>query len=479
MKKDIFGITPNGFQKRTLFEKERVDLIKKVLVKVFEEIKLTPEKDGWHRLVIFNNEDFFKGMPYSMKSFTLYFIRRHPNIISKLSDKERPGRLDIMKPCLFKWVTAEEKEKLYGSANYFRNLSSYMIQHIESKFPGVPSNFFVDIFSILEFLCAKKDKKWVEVSLYSIVGFSGVPVENARAAFNELLKKKLVVFAYVACKNKKGRLKLNVRVTLSEAEYERAISGEGIDAVKIYSSKDATSEKFNFTVVEYFEKSFRQLLENKVDEEETEQKNFVAPSVEIPLDLTEEPVEEKVVEEKLPEKKSFVERLPKEKIYYAKNISDNENFNAVEKTNYQPQVNVVVPEVKGLSQAVGDIRQCVVSLANIADSMYKGENQRNELLNNILKTNTKQREEYDDLYNQMTAMKKLLNKQEKDKDIFLKAVQDALNMMMGKIISETDEFAKIPRHQLTEYKLQKHKADVIQIAVQTAEDIKNLSVSNS
>ena len=142
--------------------------------------------------------------------------------------------------------------------------------------------------------------------------------------------------------------------------------------------------------------------------------------------------------------------------------------------NYPP-INIVMPEVPGLNNALDEIKSCVTSFTNIAESMYKSEEQKYKLLEEIIKTNAKQRQEYDDLYNQMVAMKKILNQKDRDKDLFVKAIQDALNMMMGKIISATDEFSKIPRHLIDEQKLQTHKAEVIQITVQTAEEIRKLA----
>lgn len=476
MSNDIFGLTSERLKKRLTFEKTHADAFKELFCELLDRIKYTPEEDGWQRLVIFSGSNSsLSKLSYPEKSTILYYLRRHPNIISKLSDKEKRANVPIsMKPYLFKWVSSATKERLGVNANYFRNLSDELLERISYDVLDKKSGILVDVLSVLEFLLGKRNKNWLETSAYNISAFSGVPIENTRAALNMLLKLKLIVLAYVPCEERKGRLRLNICVTLTENEYKRAVSGEGIDAVKILTDEDATNEFFNFATVYYFygivakaqsESDARRYAMEKnslndterdlqVDDEDT--KNFKPSQVSIPLDL-----EDNSVEEKIP---AAVEKTSKvEKKSLLAPIS--------------PPINIVMPEVPGLGKTLDDIKSCVVSFTNIAESMYKSETQRNELLNSIVQTSTKQREEYDDLYNQMVAMKKILNQKDRDKDRFVKAVQDALNMMMGKIISETDKFSKIPRHMLDEQKLQAHKAEVIQITVQTAEEIRRLAAN--
>ena len=93
--------------------------------------------------------------------------------------------------------------------------------------------------------------------------------------------------------------------------------------------------------------------------------------------------------------------------------------------------------------------------------------------------NNQQKQENEELRKQLNSVKKILNRQERDKNYFMKCVQDSLNMMMGQIISETDSFTRIPKHMLDENIIQSHKADVIKIAVQTAYDIQKLFSSSS
>ena len=254
MDKDIFGLTSDGLQKRIRLEKSRIDEMKKIFCNLLEEVRYTAEEDGWHRIVIFSvNSSTFSVMSYAERSAVLYYLRKHPNIISKLSDKEKKNNtLDSMKPYLFKWVAAEEKEQLGTKANYFRHLSSDKLSDIGEKNVNKSVDFFADVLSILEFFLGKKNKTWIEISTYNISAFSGVPIENTRAALNSLLKMRFLVMAYVPCEGRKGRRRMNVRVTLTEDEYNRAVSGEGIDAVQILTDKDSIDEHFKFTVLKYF-----------------------------------------------------------------------------------------------------------------------------------------------------------------------------------------------------------------------------------
>lgn len=482
MSKDIFGLTLEGLQKRIGAEKFRADELKKIFCDLLNEVRYTAEEDGWHRIVVFsNNSPAFSGMSYLERSAVLYYLRRHPNIISKLSDKEkRTNLLDAMKPYLFKWVDSEEKERLGTNANYFRHLSEELLKKIYDETPDKSPGFLVDIFSVLEFLLGKKDKTWIELSTHNISAFSGVPIENTRAALNTLLKMKLLVMAYFPCEGRKGRFRLKVCVTLTEEEHSGAVSDKWLEAAQIITEKDALDEKFEFTVVRYFydviSKTQRENTEKRIavatNYFEDSPKNFstakefkqsvTPPKVSIPL----------ISEENLfSEDKNFSDE--------DKKIPDAEKISEVEEKNLSapayPPINIVMPELPGLNQTLDDIKSCVTSFTNIAESMQKSEAQKYELLKNMIQANTKQREEYDNLYSQMVAMKKILNQKDRDKDNFVRAIQDALNMMMGRIISATDEFSKIPRHLVDEQKLQAHKAEVIKITVQTAEKIRNLA----
>lgn len=456
MSKDIFGLTPEGLQKRIRAEKTRADELKKVFSGLLDEIKNTAEEDGWHRIVVFsNNSAALNGMSYLERSAILYYLRRHPNIISKLSDKEkRANILDSMKPYVFKWVGSEEKERLGTDANYFRHLSSELFAKIYDECPDRSPGFLVDIFSILEFLLGKKNKTWIEISTHNISSFSGVPIENTRAVLNTLLKMKLLVTAYFPCEGRKGRLRMNVCLTLTEEEHSRAISEKWLDAAQIVTEKDAPDEKFKFTVVDYFYDAVEKVQEEKKIDNFIEDTKEELESDSLKLDLEDSLFDE---DKKIPENEKKVSK--------------------VEEKNLSAPINIVMPELPGLNQTLDDIKSCVVSFTNIAESMQKSEAQKYELLKDMIQANTKQREEYDDLYNQMVAMKKILNQKDRDKDKFVKAVQDALNMMMGKIISTADEFSKIPRHLVDEQKLQAHKAEVIKITVQTAEEIRKLANS--
>lgn len=472
MAKDIFGVTPDGLQKRVGTEKFRVNELKKVFFTLLNEIKNTPEEDGWHRLVIFsvNSAAVFDGLSYSERAAVLYYLRRHPNIISKLSEREkRIGGLDSMRPYVFKWVSAAEKEQLGIRATYFRNLSDEFLKKIDSGRHNRSTGFLVDVCSVLEFLLGKRSKIWAETSTHNISAFSGVPIENTRAALNELLKMKLIVMAYIPCEGRRGRSRMNVYVTLTEDEYRRASAGEGIAAKKIITAKDALDEKFIFSVTNYF-----YFVISHFQADESVEKTSPPPK-----DEKNSSVSEKV--EQVEDLENFLVSEEVEQVKDVKNSSVSEKVQQVEEKKLPPQVtppiNIIMPEVSGLGKTLDDIKSCVISFTNIAESMQKSEAEKYELLKNMIQANTKQREEYDNLYNQMLAMKKILNQKDRDKDNFVKAIQDALNMMMGKIISATDEFSKIPRHLVNEQKLQDHKAQVIKIAVQTAEEIRNLAKS--
>ena len=432
MSKDIFGLTKVGFKKKIESEKKKISEIQSVFIEITNQIKYTAEPDGWQRLIIFSeNNYFFNDFSYAQRSMILYYLRRHQNIISKLSDREKKHVSDAMKPYLFKWVTAEEKTDLKMEAIYFRNVPKNIQEYIFNNLPNENLDFFIDVLSVFEFLCGKKKQDWIEISISNISTFSGVPVENTRFALNVLLKLKLIVFAYVPCEQRKDRKKLNIKITLSDEEYEKAVTGANINADFIVKFDDVTDENFNFTTVDYFY--------NLVNNLQNPDLNLVNDS-----------------------KISDTNLVP-------------ENFKAGKTI---PPVNIVIPAVEELHETLKSVQECVTSFTETATKILDHSVQKNESVDGLLQTISEQRSDYDELYKNTLEMKKLLNKQNRDKLKFVKGIQDSLNMMMGQMITETDVFAKIPRHKLDEVEIQKHKATIIKIAVQTAEEIRMWAVKN-
>ena len=454
MSRDIFGLTPQGFSRKIEAEKIKIDNIKGIFVEVFNQIKYTAEEDGWQRLVIFSeNSEFFNDLPYTLRSMIFYYLRRHKNIISKLSDREKKHITDSMKPYLLKFVPENEKQALGMNAIFFRNVPKNIQEYIFANLRSNKVESFIDVLSVLEFLCGKKETSWIEMSIFNISSFSGVPIENVRFALNTLLKLKLIVLVYVPCEQRKGRKKLNLKVTFSADEHNGALAGENIAAETILSDENIIIENFNFTVAEYF----YGLLDDDKNLNNSVKRNLVPQQDEPTLNFC--------YENKLRSKPETSKQIPL--------IEDDQPKNQ----NLVPQqpINVIVPEIKGLNETLDDIKRCISSFSSIAEKMYESTSQKNELLDSFVQTSAQKKQEYDELYNQMVIMKKLLNKQERDKHQFVKSIQDSLNMMMGQIITATDYFARIPRHQMDEYKIQKFKADVIKIAVQTAEEIRKFS----
>ena len=446
MKKDIFELTKYSFEKKINAEKIRVSEMKDFFCKILNQIKNTSEKDGWHRLVIFApNENLFSNFSHAEKMIILYYLRSHPNIISTISNKE--SRNIRMKPFVYKWVTEKEKQSLGIKANYFRNIPDEVFEYISSK---ISPNFShcTEILTILGFLYAKKNN-WIELSPLNLAMFCGTPIENTRFALNFLLENKLILIAYTAGKQRKGHLTPHIRALNLNDNYEDILQLHDIDAVKILTYKDATNEEFNFSVQEYFYSMINSEMfgETQNTKEPSEEKTTPGENVSLKFDTSETLEDKNVVTESYAEKS---DKLPE-------NILLNSNKMLDE-----------------MSKTFSDIKNFMQSFNNITETMYKNDLQRNEILSGIVKMNENQRKENENLINQLTAMKKIVNRQDREKNFFIKKVQDALNMMMGQIISTTDEFTKIPRHLMDERKISKHKADVIKIAVRTAYDIQKI-----
>lgn len=442
MGRDIFGLSRHGIEKRMRLETEHADKLAEVFSQIVDKIKNNHGSDGWYRVVMFNAADeLLNSFSYTAKTNLMFYLRRHPNIISRLSDRETKNISDNMKPYIFKWVSEEEKNSLGIHANYFRNIDDELLDYIQ-KSVSSPDVSFTDILSVLEFLISSGSGKWFDTSTLNIGVRSGVLIENVRCALNELLKMRLVVLAFTEGSYRKGKWQQHVKLTFNPKDYEEALIGKEINAVKTVGAKDALNEKFQFTVLNYF---YSLLDKTKIKEEKftpvfLQQKSEPKISLFTPIETKEEVKEPEPVV------------VPEEK--------------------------VEVPSPQ-LSQVVDEIKSCVTSFVGIAESLSKNEEKKLDALNSIIQMNNQKQQEIDELQNQITGLKKLLNQRDRDKYQTLKTVQDVLNMMMGQIITETDNFASIPRHQLDEHNLAKYKADVIKIAVKTAADIQKLFSGNN
>ena len=194
MERDVFGLTANGMERRIKTERQHVAILSKVFIKLVEQIKDTHEPDGWQRLVLFSNtNELLKNYSPSLRTTLLFYLRRHPNIIAKLSNKEKSSANQTIKPFLYKWVEADEKIALGMRSIYFKNISEELLKYIEENAQTDYVNF-VEILTVLEVFTSTRKEKWNEISTFDIVLFSGVPVENTRAALNELLRMRLLVF---------------------------------------------------------------------------------------------------------------------------------------------------------------------------------------------------------------------------------------------------------------------------------------------
>lgn len=431
MTRDIFGLSQYGIEKRMRTEKKHAHEMAGIFSKIINDIKNTSDNDGWYRLVMFNSSnELLNDLSYAEKSNLVFYLRRHPNIISKLSDRERRSANENMKPFVYKWVSEEEKLSLGIGANYFKNINEEVLNYIQTS-KQFNDMSFVDILSVLEYLFSCGAGKWIDTSTLNIGVRSGVLIENVRYALNELLKLRLVVLAFQEGSYRKGKWKQFVRLTLNAEEYNNALQGTDIDAVKIVGAKSALQEDFQFTVLEYFYS-----LQNSDFDFEQVEPTVVQTETEPKIDLF-QPAE---VQKNIPETKPAT------------------------KAEVSPQI----------AQIAEDIKHYMNSFVGIAESIYKHEDKKIEALNNIIQMSNQKQQEIDDLKNQTATLKKMLSQRDKDKHQMLKTVQDTLNMMMGQIITTTDNFANIPRHQLDERDLAKYKTDVIKISVQAASDIQNL-----
>ena len=500
-KKEIFNLTPQGIEKRSNLEKQHADELKEIFFKALDKIKNTEEADGWQRFVIFSqNSEIFEGLPAAMRAETQYYLRNHPNIISQISHKENKNILN--KPHVYKWVDAEEKKNLGCKSIYFREMNEEISEKIFSAVGSFP--FYVDVCNAFEYLLSgKKAGEWQEISLFYFSSMSGSPIENTIWALNFLLKAKLIVIAYVPLEGQKNRINLYFHVTRTQEEYKKAMAGEGINARQILTAEDAIDFPIKFNSKKYFfdvvgislesleppqiigienifeEKTFTpkpKVKENAEEIKPVAKKRFKKESVkENNKKIAEEKNEPTEQRKKIPEpelKKPELKPEPVESkiepVAAPQNLFPAANYVAVSPVN--------VPE---FSQAVDEIKKCMLSFTDIANSMFKNDTQRNDIMSGLIKMNDKLQEENGNLVSQLNAMKKIISKMDREKNYYIKRVQDALNMMMGQIATETDIFTKTPRHQMDDRRIMAHKADIIKIAVQTANEVQNIFDTNN
>ena len=456
MNSELFCLPQKRLMKRIEIEKRAAGNISGVFVDVFNKIKGASENDGWKPVSLFfrdtSEENRHKNRLDTSDGYSLsYYLRSHPSIISKLSSGKG-------KPFMFKWVPEEVKKTMtVTEATFFKNIPPGIIQKIKDN---SLENF--DVLRATEFFMSRKDcGQWIKYPATFFSEQSGIPIENFLYACNCLMTMELLVVAHV--KNQKLLPSLMLKFTPTNESLNNALSGEEINALRIFGKNDANTSGFSFAVRKYFFDFIEHYPENSKPEKISSEEKIESPK-EKNLEVTGKNTEEVIEPSNLFEKPQQQQATD-----YSSEL--NEIKADIEKL----QDNAVNPT---LLKILDEIKTGFLSFGKISESIYEADTRRMELLNGVLKLNEQQKQENADMKQQMIAMKKLLNKTDRDKLELLKRIQNKLNMMMGQIISETDRFARIPRHQLDDHRIEGHKSDIIRIAVQTEDDIKKILLNS-
>ena len=434
MHKDIFGISQDALKKRISIELNHFGEFAKLFNDLKKQIQETEAADGWEKIALSGYLNSFSGDTLkTMQKHISYCLRRHPNILSRYSEKSKNNKK--FATTFYKWTSAEEKKSLGFNANAFR-IPDHMKQIIIERLRGENFNI-VDVMIVVEKIYnetknSEEKLPRLKISTKRLTYLIGQPIENFRAALNILLKHRLIVIAYTASEGlRKGRLTQNIYLTFSDEMYRAAMNDKNVVALKLYSDKNALPQNsFEFTV-------WNKFLEIIGDKEIIAEDN---------------------------KNKSEEE---------SQKISDGAQKNSYP-TNISSQINDSLEEIK----------KCMLSFVKISENMTSNEVKRNENLNGLIQMNLQKQKELEQrqdeiaqLTQNLTAMKSILNKNDRDKNALLKGTQNALNMMMGQIVSEIDRFSKIPAHQMDEGKIQTHKSNIIHITIQAEQDIRQILLS--
>ena len=521
MTKEIFGLSPQIFDRRIETEKRYAEELAKICVDMIDEIKNTKEPNGWHRLVIFDtstgNELLNSIAPFTRLEL-VYYLRQHPNIISKLSDRDISGRSDTLKPFMYKWVSEEEKIQLGVNAIYFKGVDANLIDYIKNFSTGASANY-VDILSVMEFLLTNSSDEWFETTTINISLRTGVLLENVCAALNELLRMKLIVIAYKEGKRHKTKFRQFIKVTLYADEHKEALTGEEIGAFKTIGEANLPDEEFKFIVRDYFfsllksfeahrdfyrnnasaklaaeTNLFNEIETESLPIESAEEKIFpadeefnlqVAQSLaEIKTALAEvniQPADEEFnsqVTQSLAEIKSALAEVnvqPADNkliLQMSKSLEDIENY-----LTRTPQENelerTVVGMIPKMSQILEDTKNCVNSFAEMAKEVHNADEKKFSTMDELIQQNLQQQKELEELRKKILFYDKIKDQYKQ----VIRQVQKALNMMMGQIISEIESFTKTPRYNMNEELIAKCRYNIVQIAMKADEEIKKAFTS--
>lgn len=436
MDKDIFCLTGKRITERISLEKFYTDKVIDPLMTVIDHVKNTNESDGWHRVVFSQNTGVINSLSFDNKMLLMYYLRQHPNIISKLSDKERPNMPQNMKPRLFKYVATDYRASLGFDANYFRNIPDVFLNVVKKNTP-VFNDLTTDILTVIEYLRSKKADSWTEITPVAVSAKSGAPIENVRCALNSLLEMKIIVLAHVEGEIRKSRTRLMCKFTPTKSEYNSALSGEGIQALRIIGADDILHEDFKFTVLKYY----RSLIGDSPEEPDSEVQQ--APLFET---ITADNDDNPTASETSPPSDTAVSETP-----------------------------AIYPINPQFEKTLDAIQQCMTAFVGIAESLHNDEIRRTETFNSILSQNDQKHQENDNLRAQIADLRKLLNKRDRDKFQFLKSVQDSLNLLIGQIVNATAKFAGTPRYNFNEQTIAEFTTNITNIVVQTEKSIQKLA----
>lgn len=218
--------------KRKSIEEEHRIAVTPGVNKALEKIK---EAADWIKISTNSFNDYLdKKNDYYIFN---YLIKSHPNIISRVKNTERSGKFRTKfigngyPPTTvfeYKWVPAEEKERLGFDAIIFRHIHPQYLDRIKAVYSEGTSHNKIDILSIINHLIYKKmDVRWNIPEIFKISSQTGVDYSTVCSVMNEMKEKKFLVCAPITIKSNRSMRSLSkiaCKLVMKEEEYNEIYS---------------------------------------------------------------------------------------------------------------------------------------------------------------------------------------------------------------------------------------------------------------
>ncbi len=199
---DKFSLPPKFIDRRQNIDNSNQKHIQNAVDAILNKIRNCKDNDGWQNIKFTDYTKEFK-IPSSANSALSAAVYNHPNLLCKLG----PGAVFKLRPRYFKWVSANDKIRdMLKYTDMYVNISSSHMDRFKAVYVD---GFDVDpcmLLSAYDYLCfLGADKNWIRANLAALLTSKrGFTIQDALLAINSLVERKLIIYSEYSSEHFRG-----------------------------------------------------------------------------------------------------------------------------------------------------------------------------------------------------------------------------------------------------------------------------------